>query len=89
MARFEHLIEKRRREQRGRRLESTAAPFEVARSEWRSAPLGRLGRRLQVDVERYLEFFAIARDDAPVDRSQERDVASRRTLSVTRSMLDL
>ena len=32
-------------------------------AEWRAAPLGRLGRVLWTDIERYLEFMAIARAD--------------------------
>jgi hypothetical protein len=31
------------------------------RGEWDVRPPGRLGRRLLVDVERYLDFFAVAR----------------------------
>jgi hypothetical protein len=33
--------------------------------EWTARPLGRLGRPLLVEVETYLEFFAIARADVP------------------------
>jgi len=32
-------------------------------SEWTAAPPGRLGRRLLADIEPYLEFFALARQD--------------------------
>jgi hypothetical protein len=31
-------------------------------SEWRPAPLGRLGRALWDDIDHYLEFVAIARE---------------------------
>jgi hypothetical protein len=34
---------------------------EVLRGEWNARPPGRLGRRLLVDVDRYLDFFATAR----------------------------
>ena len=34
------------------------------RGEWTAAPPGRLGRLLLADVEPWLEFFAIAREDA-------------------------
>ena len=33
---------------------------DALRGEWDARPPGRLGRRLLVDVERYLDFFAIA-----------------------------
>ena len=40
-----------------------AAEAERARrSEWTAAPPGRLGRALLPEIERYLEFFAVARD---------------------------
>jgi hypothetical protein len=32
-------------------------------AEWQERPLGRLGRRLLPEVELYLEFFAIARNN--------------------------
>jgi hypothetical protein len=35
----------------------------AAASEWTAAPPGRLGRRLLADIEPYLEFFALARQD--------------------------
>jgi hypothetical protein len=45
------------------RSASTDLDAERARSgEWNANPPGRLGRLLLPDVERYLEFFAIARD---------------------------
>lgn len=34
-------------------------------TEWTAAPVGRLGRPLLVEIEAYLEFFAIARTDEP------------------------
>jgi len=34
---------------------------DALRGEWDVRPPGRLGRRLLVDVERYLDFFAVAR----------------------------
>jgi hypothetical protein len=51
----------------GRSGGSTANPAgpspyqEAHRQEWGRRPLGRLGRRLLPEVERYVEFFAIAR----------------------------
>lgn len=36
---------------------------EARRAEWTATPPGRLGRRLLADIERYLEFFAIAGAD--------------------------
>ena len=36
-------------------------PLEAIVSEWRPAPLG-LGRTLWSDIDRHLEFFAIARE---------------------------
>jgi hypothetical protein len=32
-------------------------------TEWTSRPPGRLGKRLLDEIEAYLEFFAIARED--------------------------
>ena len=46
---------------RPRPLPQRAALLHDDESEWTAAPLGRLGRRLLVDIERYLDFFAIAR----------------------------
>jgi hypothetical protein len=34
---------------------------DARRGEWTAAPPGRLGRRLLLDVEPYLDFFATAR----------------------------
>jgi hypothetical protein len=34
---------------------------DALRGEWDVRPPGRLGRRLLADVERYLDFFAVAR----------------------------
>jgi hypothetical protein len=34
-------------------------------TEWTAGPVGRLGRPLLVEIEAYLEFFAIARSDEP------------------------
>ena len=36
---------------------------DAVRGEWTAAPPGRLGRLLLADVEPYLAFFAVARDD--------------------------
>jgi hypothetical protein len=36
---------------------------EARRGEWTATPPGRLGRRLLADINLYLEFFAIARED--------------------------
>jgi hypothetical protein len=33
----------------------------IRRGEWTASPPGRIGRSLLVDLERYLDFFAIAR----------------------------
>lgn len=65
MGRFEHLVEKQRLERRRPRVlpRGSGVPMEAIVSEWRPAPLGSLGRRLWEDIDRYLEFFAIARGD--------------------------
>jgi hypothetical protein len=45
-----------------RALSVTPEHAERARlGEWTAAPPGRLGRRLLPEVERYLDFFALAR----------------------------
>jgi hypothetical protein len=44
-----------------RAVETEREADETRRSEWTATPPGRLGRRLMADIERYLEFFAIAR----------------------------
>ena len=64
MGRFEYLVEKQRLERRRARVAVGTAeiPLEAIVSEWRPAPLGRLGRTLWSDIDRYLEFFAIARE---------------------------
>jgi hypothetical protein len=64
MARFEFLIETQPRQRRraGGRARGTGIPSEVIASEWRPAPLGRFGRRLWRDIDRYLEFLAIVED---------------------------
>jgi hypothetical protein len=57
-------------------------PDSVA-AEWRPAPLGRLGRLLWADIERYLEFVAIARSE-PVQRATRgRESGSVYTVRVT------
>ena len=64
MARFEYLVEVRSpvgRRQRPGLVSHLAAG--VVESEWTSAPLGGLGRRLWTDIDRYLEFVAIARSE--------------------------
>ena len=63
VSRFDHLIERPSRTQSRRAVtvRRSSVTAEVVASEWRPAPLGRLGRRLIADVERYLEFYAIAR----------------------------
>jgi hypothetical protein len=70
MGRFEYLVEKQRQERRRARIGVRAAdvPLEVIVSEWRPAPLGRLGRVLWSDIDRYLEFFAIAREGTGAQR---------------------
>jgi hypothetical protein len=55
-------------------VSSFVAAFDA---EWRAAPLGRLGHVLWADIERYLEFMAIARADiaegaTPAHASSER-----------------
>jgi hypothetical protein len=44
-----------------RALEAEREAEETRRSEWTAGPPGRLGRLLMADIERYAEFFAIAR----------------------------
>ena len=46
---------------RFRRSINDREAVEARHDEWAARPPGRLGRRLLADVERYLEFFAIAR----------------------------
>jgi hypothetical protein len=46
-------------------------PASVVASEWDPAPLGRLGRLLWADIERYREFVAIARTEPPVAPADE------------------
>jgi hypothetical protein len=46
---------------RFRRSISDREAAEARRGEWAARPPGRLGRRLLIDLEPYLEFFAIAR----------------------------
>ena len=47
--------------ERARVWVGSRAAEEARRSEWAPRPLGRLGRRLFVELDPYLEFFAIAR----------------------------
>ena len=70
MGRFEYLVEKQRLERRRARIAVRAAevPLEVIVSEWRPAPLGRLGRALWSDIDHYLEFVAIAREGTGLER---------------------
>jgi hypothetical protein len=44
-----------------RALSFGATEDEALRREWSAPPPGRLGRRLLVDIELYLDFFATAR----------------------------
>jgi hypothetical protein len=70
VGRFDYLIQKQRREACLRRLAAQyepLAPSDVI-AEWRPAPLGRLGRMLWADIERYLEFVEIARSSTPGQR---------------------
>ena len=64
MGRYEYLVERQRLERRTARIavRRSEIPQEVLDEEWRAAPLGRLGRGLWIDIERYLEFFAIAEE---------------------------
>ncbi len=39
-------------------------------SEWTAAPPGRLGRRLLADIEPYLDFFALARQETGSSRAR-------------------
>jgi hypothetical protein len=68
MGRFEYLVELQRLERRRARVEvrPREVPTEVIAAEWRPAPLGQLGRRLWNDIDRYLEFFALAREGEEV-----------------------
>ena len=52
-------------------------------AEWRAAPLGRLGQTLWADIERYLEFMAIARADIAEgdDRAPQQRARARGDLS--------
>jgi hypothetical protein len=66
MGQFESLLWERR----PRRVVRHRAPVRPALghggnplTEWTARPLGRLGRPLLVEIETYLEFFAIARAD--------------------------
>jgi hypothetical protein len=43
------------------RAASPALELRARRGEWHARPLGRLGRRLLPEVERYLAFYAVAR----------------------------
>jgi hypothetical protein len=50
---------------RRRRLRRSTSPIPDSSfsEEWDAAPLGRLGRLLWADIDRYLEFVAIARSE--------------------------
>jgi hypothetical protein len=72
MARFEYFVDTRRRDRRPRAVGKAAElQAEAIASEWRPAPLGRLGRMLWSDIDHYLEFVAIARqpDEPRADRT--------------------
>jgi hypothetical protein len=76
VGRFDYLIAA----QRGERKPRVTLWPEVVAAEWRPAKLGRLGRRLSRDVDTYLEFLAIARnedDRAPVSDLSESARAQR------------
>jgi hypothetical protein len=89
MSRFEYLTAKQRHEQRVRlaAVRELALPGAIA-SEWRPAPLGRLGRRLWTDIERYLAFVEIARTDLPVVTDSASAVSTHRGRPVAHSILD-
>lgn len=65
MGQFESLLWERRPRRAVRprahasRVHSNADPL----TEWTARPVGRLGRPLLIEIETYLEFFAIARSD--------------------------
>jgi hypothetical protein len=62
MSHFEYVVDEPLRARRRRLLRRTKPiPHSIARSEWDPAPLGRLGRLLWDDIDRYLEFVEIAR----------------------------
>jgi hypothetical protein len=64
VARSEHLVNTPPRARRRRLLLSTSRiPHSGVGSEWDAPPLGRLGRLLWADIDRYLEFVAIARSE--------------------------
>jgi hypothetical protein len=57
-------------------------PDSVA-AEWRPAPLGRFGRLLWADIDRYLEFVAIARSEPVQQEAPGRESGSLYTVRVT------
>ncbi len=66
MGQFESLLwERRSRRIFHNRTQKVSARWDGnPLTEWTARPLGRLGRPLLVEVEAYLEFFAIARTEA-------------------------
>ena len=50
-------------------------------TEWTARPLGRLGRPLVSEVEAYLQFFSIARDESPGEIARRHRDATRASCS--------
>ena len=64
MAQFESLLWERRQRRVSRaRTPVTRQPKVDAQAEFTASPPGRLGRPLLAEIETYLEFFALARED--------------------------
>jgi len=71
MGQFESLLWERSSARAGRYRSRTSLARRETNplAEWTARPLGRLGRPLLLEIESYLEFFAIARTDgAGLDR---------------------
>jgi hypothetical protein len=58
-------------------------PPDPVTAEWQPAPLGRLGRLLWADIDRYLEFVAIARSEPVQREATGREPGSVYTVRVT------
>ncbi len=79
MGKHDSLVGARRPSPRGQPGFATApSSRQGLLTEWTARPLGRLGRPLLAEIESYLHFFSIARDDTgPVgDRFNTRRRAS-------------
>lgn len=60
MTRVGNSDERLRRDRRRWYYPPVSTYVDAVDAEWRAAPLGRLGQVLWTDIERYLEFMAIA-----------------------------